>query len=62
MKIIVDMSICQDHGQCAIAAPDVFEINDQGKLQYNGNPDEAMREYAQEAADACPVQAIAIED
>jgi ferredoxin len=61
MKVTVDMNVCQDHGQCAIAAPDVFQINAEGKLEYIGNPGDAMREYVEEAADACPVQAITVD-
>ena len=61
MKVIVDLALCQDHGQCAIAAPEVFQINDEGHLEYDATPDEAMREYVEEAADVCPVQAILIE-
>lgn len=60
MKVTVDLSLCQDHGQCAIAAPDVFEINDEGKLSYDGSPDDSMRDYVEEAADVCPVQAILV--
>lgn len=60
MKVTVDLSLCQDHGQCAIAAPDVFEINDEGKLAYDGSPDDSMRDYVEEAADVCPVQAILV--
>jgi len=60
MKVTVDLSLCQDHGQCAIAAPDVFEINDEGKLSYVGSPDDSMRDYVEEAADVCPVQAILV--
>lgn len=62
MKVIVDLALCQDHGQCAIAAPEVFTINDEGRLEYDGSPDQAMREYVEEAADVCPVQAILLED
>jgi ferredoxin len=61
MKVIVDLALCQDHGQCAIAAPEVFTINDDGRLEYDGSPDQAMREYIEEAADVCPVQAILLE-
>lgn len=61
MKVTVDMNVCQDHGQCAIAAPDVFQINAEGKLEYIANPDDTMREYVEEAADACPVQAITVD-
>ena len=61
MKVTVDPALCQDHGQCAIAAPEVFRINEEGRLEYDGTADEALREYVEEAADVCPVQAISIE-
>jgi ferredoxin len=62
MRVTVDLALCQDHGQCAIAAPAVFSINDEGKLEYNPNPDDSERDYVEEAADVCPAQAIFIED
>ena len=62
MKITVDMSRCQDHGQCAIAAPGVFRMNDDGKLEHETEADEALRLEVEEAADVCPVQAIEILD
>ncbi|WP_031509421.1 ferredoxin [Streptomyces megasporus] len=61
MKVTVDMSLCQDHGQCAIASPAVFQMNDEGKLVYEGEPDDSLRDEVEEAADVCPVQAIFIE-
>ncbi len=61
MKVTVDLALCQDHGQCAIAAPEVFQINDEGHLEYDAAPDESVREYVEEASDVCPVQAILIE-
>ncbi|MCE1177794.1 MAG: ferredoxin [Micrococcales bacterium] len=62
MHVTVDMNLCQDHGQCAIASPAVFQMNDDGKLEYNGNPDDSLRDEVEEAADVCPVQAILVED
>lgn len=63
MKVVVDMDKCQDHGQCAFSAPEVFEINAEGKLVVlNESPDESLRDKVEEAADVCPVQAISIED
>ncbi|MFC5750305.1 ferredoxin [Actinomadura rugatobispora] len=62
MKVVVDLDLCQDHGQCAIAAPDVFSINEDGRLEYDDSPGEALRGDAEDAADVCPVQAISIED
>ncbi|XVQ13147.1 ferredoxin [Spirillospora sp. CA-255316] len=62
MKVVVDLDMCQDHGQCAIAAPDVFRINEDGRLEYDGSPAESLRGDVEDAADVCPVQAILIED
>ncbi|KHF42934.1 ferredoxin [Saccharomonospora viridis] len=62
MKVTVDRALCQDHGQCAIAAPDVFRMDDDGKLVYEPNPDDSLRDEVEEAADVCPVQAILIGD
>jgi ferredoxin len=61
VKISVDRDLCQDHGQCAIAAPAVFEINDEGTLVYDPNPDDVLRAEVEEAADVCPVQAILLD-
>lgn len=60
-KVVVDMDVCQNHGQCAFAAPEIFEINDEGVLVVlNETPDESQRAAAEDAADVCPVQAITI--
>ena len=61
MKISVDRDLCQDHGQCAIAAPAVFQINDEGTLVYDPNPDDSQRQRVLRAAASCPVQAILVE-
>lgn len=60
MRINVDMSKCQDHGQCAIASPAVFRLNDDGKLEYETTADDSLLDEVEEAADVCPVQAIEI--
>ncbi|MGW0949438.1 ferredoxin [Streptomyces sp. NPDC002623] len=62
MKVVVDMNKCQDHGQCVFAAPDVFHLDESGRLGYVGDPDDALRDEVEEAADVCPLQAIRIED
>lgn len=62
MRISVDFSICADHGQCAIAAPDIFRLDDEGHLVFEENPEGALRADAEDAADACPEQAITIID
>ncbi|MFF1299091.1 MULTISPECIES: ferredoxin [unclassified Streptomyces] len=62
MKVVVDMNKCKDHGQCVFAAPDVFQLDDNGRLAYVSDPDDALRDEVEEAADVCPLQAIRIED
>ncbi|MER5748299.1 ferredoxin [Streptomyces sp. NPDC002088] len=61
MKVVVDMNKCQDHGQCVFAAPDVFSFDEAGRLAYVSDPDDALRDEVEEAADVCPLQAIRIE-
>ena len=63
MKVVVDMTVCQDHGQCCFAAPEVFQLDNDGKLVVLvGEPDDNLRDKVEEAADVCPLQAITIED
>jgi ferredoxin len=61
MKVVVDMNKCQDHGQCVFAAPDVFSMDGDGRLLYVPDPEDALRDEVEEAADVCPLQAIRIE-
>jgi ferredoxin len=62
LKVIVDRDICQNHGQCVFAAPQVFELDEEGELVVlDDEPDESLRAAVEEAADVCPHQAITIE-
>jgi ferredoxin len=62
MKVIVDMDKCEFHGQCEIAASDIFQLVADDDLQWVAEPDESLRADAEAAADVCPTQAITIED
>ena len=73
MRVTVDLAKCQDHGQCVFSAPAVFALDDQGKLSFRADAagadsytvqelDESLRDDVEEAADACPLQAILVED
>jgi ferredoxin len=64
MKVIVDTSRCELHGECVMAAPDVFAIEDDqdSVTLLNDQPDEQLRSAVEEAAMMCPVTAIRIED
>ncbi|WP_052668557.1 ferredoxin [Nitriliruptor alkaliphilus] len=61
MRIIVDRGRCEQHGQCAIAAPDLFELDGNGDLHHLEHVPEGQEALAQDAADVCPMQAIALE-
>ena len=58
--IEVDRSLCDNHGQCAIAAPKAFWMNDESQLEFDPQPGDEVRDEVEEAADVCPVQAILI--
>ena len=60
MKVLVDRSLCQDYGQCVISAPQVFQLDDDGHLVYEPDPDNSFRPDIEAAVDACPFQAIRI--
>ncbi|GAB7007474.1 hypothetical protein JCM18899A_49490 [Nocardioides sp. AN3] len=67
MKIAVDLKTCENHGQCAFVAPDVFSLDSNGLLSFRS---EAQDEYTsnvlpaqvhddvEDAIGMCPVQAI----
>jgi ferredoxin len=61
-KVHVDMNLCQSHGECAYVAPEIFELGDDDVLQWEEEVDPSLREKAEEAADACPMQAIRVQD
>jgi ferredoxin len=62
IKVVVDLDVCQDHGQCVFAAPQVFELDEEGKLVVlQEEVDESLRANVEEAADVCPTQAITLE-
>ena len=60
MKVVVDMNKCQHHGQCVFSAPEVFQLDPDGHLVYVADPDDALREDIEDAADVCPLQAITL--
>ena len=62
MRVEVDLGKCADHGQCVFAAPEVFQLDANGKLVYESDPDDALRDLVDEAADVCPLQAITVLD
>jgi ferredoxin len=59
-RIVIDGSLCSGFGDCADLAPDVFELDSHGKANLRvGTSDD---ERVLEAADACPMGAIRVEE
>lgn len=63
MKVLVDWDLCEGHGQCEYAAPEVFTIDDDGQLEVlDETPAESQRKEVEQAVRRCPVRALALED
>jgi ferredoxin len=57
-RIVIDGSLCSGFGDCAALAPNVFELDKQGKavLRMGTSEDAAVLD----AVDACPMGAITV--
>ncbi len=63
MRVVVDFDRCQSNALCMAAAPEVFEVRDDGFLYVlDETPGEDLRPKVEEAVRACPTQAISIEE
>ena len=62
MHITVDYALCEGHGQCLFAAPDVFDLPDGAEqvVVLDADPDDSEREAVVRAAAMCPAQALRI--
>jgi ferredoxin len=61
MKVHVDRSLCQSHGQCVLAADQVFRLDDDLNLHYDPEPGDEFRAKVEDAAQMCPTQAITVD-
>jgi ferredoxin len=62
VRVVVDYDRCISSGSCTRAAPEVFELRDDGFLYVlQDEPPEELRPAVTEAADLCPTAAITIE-
>ncbi|ELC8443486.1 ferredoxin [Clostridium perfringens] len=62
MKAVVDKDTCIGCGLCPTIAPDVFDMDDDGKAHaIVDEVPENSKEAAQEAEESCPVAAIKAE-
>jgi len=63
VRVVVDWDLCESNGLCMAAAPEVFELQDDDTLMIlQENPDESLRAKVAAAVNACPKQAISIQE
>jgi ferredoxin len=60
MRVHVNMELCQSHGMCVYAAPEVFDLDDDDLLHYSEDVAESRRGEVEDAVKACPARAISI--
>ncbi|WP_327355308.1 ferredoxin [Streptomyces sp. NBC_01304] len=60
MQITVDMNLCESHGQCVFAAPEIFSFDDEDYLVYEATASDDLLAKAEKAAAVCPVRAIQV--
>ena len=61
LTVKIDRLLCVGFGDCIEEAPEAFEFDDEG-IAILTNPEEVERERLMRACEACPVDAIEIED
>ncbi len=63
MKVVVNLDVCDAHGECVAEAPEIFALDDDDDVVrvLMEEPDEGHLRAAERAAQSCPVQAIVIE-
>jgi ferredoxin len=60
ITIEIDMDKCQHYGQCVFEAEDIFQLDDDGKIQYTKEVPGDRKDDVENAVDVCPMQAISI--
>jgi len=64
MRVTIDTGLCNGYGNCAFAAPDVFDIDlarNLAVLRDDADLDHVDEDSLRDAAADCPVQAILLE-
>jgi ferredoxin len=62
VKISVDRDVCDLHGQCVFAAPDLFRFRDDGELEYEEEAPDDRVAAVRRAASLCPTSAIELRE
>lgn len=65
MHITINLAACEGHGLCQQAAPDVYELDDEGyvRLRHDESDtlDESLHPAAEAGARVCPVAALKVQ-
>lgn len=63
MRVRIDWDLCQGHANCMGDAPEVFRVDDDGKLTVLlEQPPESLRDKVTLAVRYCPTGAIRVEE
>jgi ferredoxin len=62
MRAVVNHDLCQGHGLCTVAVPDLFDIDDSGHAVVLGEITDELEQAASTAAESCPERAISLHD
>lgn len=64
MKVTVDLDRCQGYVCCVMAAPEVFDVDDDTAkvVLLSARPPAELRHKVEFAARSCPTQAIEVAD
>lgn len=63
MRIIADEGKCEGLGMCEAMEPEYFEVGDDGVVVVHDEaPGEEHRQKVTAAVNACPVQALVLQD
>ncbi len=63
MRILVDLDLCEGYGVCEKAAPDVFAVDDDDRLQILlETPPPDVHEATRKAVERCPKGALTLVD
>ncbi|GAA1518267.1 ferredoxin [Nocardioides humi] len=61
MQVQADVERCQGHGRCALLAPDVFDVDDLGKvLVLRKEVGDELAGDVDEAVTSCPEAALGV--
>ncbi len=58
ITIEIDMDKCQHYGQCVFEAEDIFQLDDDGEINYAKEAPDDRKDDVKNAVDVCPMQAI----